>query len=60
MALTDALPKLSAELRQQYHVVYARPETTVPPKRVEVAVKRPGLTARGIVAPPPPKPRPEG
>ena len=51
MALADALGKLSAELDNQYHLVYARPDTTVPPKRVEVAVRQPGLTARAVLAP---------
>jgi VWFA-related protein len=60
MALTDALQSLATELKQQYHVVFARPDTTVPPERVEVAVKRPGLTARGIVAPSPSKSRTGG
>jgi VWFA-related protein len=60
MALADALENLAAELKQQYHVVFARPDTTVPPQRVEVAVKRPGLTARGAVAPSPSKPRTGG
>jgi VWFA-related protein len=49
MALTDALENLAAELNQQYHVVFARPDTTVPPDEVEIEVKQPGLTARGVL-----------
>lgn len=51
MALGDALHKVAAELEAQYHVVYARPDTTVPPEKVEVDVDRPGLTARGVAVP---------
>jgi VWFA-related protein len=49
MALTDALENLAAELNQQYHVVFARPDTTVPPDEVDIEVKQPGLTARGVL-----------
>jgi VWFA-related protein len=50
MALVDALGRLAAELDNQYHLVYARPDTTVPPKRIEVTVRQPGLTARAVLA----------
>lgn len=41
-----AAKALTAELRNQYLVVYARPPRLIPPTRIEVAVTRPGLTAR--------------
>jgi VWFA-related protein len=46
MALTDQLRSLGNELENQYQVVYARPARLVPPKTLEVTVKRPGLTVR--------------
>jgi len=46
MALTDRLRDLASELRNQYQVVYSRPEALIPPDRVEVSVTRPGLTVR--------------
>jgi hypothetical protein len=50
-ALTGALKKLAAELKQQYRVTYARPPTLIPPERVTVAATRPGLTVRGTLIP---------
>lgn len=44
-----ALRDLAAELRNQYLVVYARPDRLVPPEEVRVSVDRPGLTARGTL-----------
>lgn len=49
MALPQALEKLAAELAAQYHVVYASPGTTVPADKVEVDVRKPGLTTRGVL-----------
>jgi hypothetical protein len=46
MALTDSLKSLGNELDNQYQVVYARPSRLVPPKTVDVTVKRPSLTVR--------------
>lgn len=49
LALTAAAPKmrqLAAELRNQYVVSYARPDTLIPPEKIEVTVTKPGLTAR--------------
>ncbi len=42
-----AAKQLASELLAQYLVVYARPPRLIPPSRIEVAVTRPGLTARG-------------
>jgi hypothetical protein len=46
MALSDRLESLAKELENQYQVVYARPSRLVPPKTVEVTVKRPSVTIR--------------
>ena len=49
LALTAAAPKmkqLAQELQSQYLVTYARPETLIPPDKIEVTVAKPGLTAR--------------
>ena len=39
-------PKLADELLNQYVVTYGRPESLIPPEKLEVRVKKPGLTAR--------------
>jgi Ca-activated chloride channel family protein len=49
LALTAAaskLKQLAHELQNQYVVTYARPETLIPPDKIEVTVTRPELTAR--------------
>jgi VWFA-related protein len=46
MALSDRLQSLGNELQHQYQVVYARPSRLVPPKTVDVSVKRPSVTVR--------------
>jgi VWFA-related protein len=49
LAFTAAAPKmkqLAAELTHQYVVTYARPETLIPPEKIDVTVAKPGLTAR--------------
>jgi VWFA-related protein len=49
LALTAAAPQmkqLARELLNQYVVSYARPDTMIPPQKIEVTVTRPGLTAR--------------
>jgi Ca-activated chloride channel family protein len=49
LALTAAAPRmkqLASELLNQYVVTYTRPETLIPPEKIEVTVTRPGLTAR--------------
>jgi VWFA-related protein len=51
MAMTDALDRLAAELLGQYRITYARPDSLVPPEKIEVSVRPPGLTARGIPVP---------
>jgi Ca-activated chloride channel homolog len=49
LALTGAAPemtKLAQELLGQYVVTYGRPDTLIPPQKIEVTVTKPGLTAR--------------
>ena len=48
-ALPGALKKLATELKHQYRVTYARPQTLIPPESVTVSATRPGLTARGTL-----------
>ncbi len=40
------MAQLAKELVNQYTVTYARPETLIPPTRLDVSTTRPGLTAR--------------
>jgi hypothetical protein len=47
MALDGALARLADELTSQYRITYGRPESLIPPEKIEVSVRRPGLTARG-------------
>jgi len=49
LALTGAAPRmkqLANELIHQYKVTYLRPETLIPPEKIEVTVANPGLTVR--------------
>jgi VWFA-related protein len=50
MALNQAMQKLARELSSQYKVVYGRPESLVPPEKIEVTSGRQGLTVRGTPA----------
>jgi hypothetical protein len=50
MALDDALQKLARQLTNEYRITYSRPESLIPPEKIEVGVKRPGLDARGTPA----------
>jgi VWFA-related protein len=47
MGVDSTLGKVARELKNQYKVVYGRPESLIPPETVAVTVTRPGLTARG-------------
>jgi VWFA-related protein len=44
--LGDRLLQLADELTNQYVVTYSRPESLIPPEKVEVSVNKPGLTVR--------------
>jgi hypothetical protein len=48
-ALTGAMTKLAEQLKHQYRVTYARPQTLIPPERVTVNSTRPGIVARGTL-----------
>jgi VWFA-related protein len=50
MAFESRLKDLAAIIKSQYRVVYAQPESLIPPKKIEVSVARPGLVARGAPA----------
>ncbi len=47
MGIERAMQELASELRSQHLVVYARPDTLIPPEKIEVGVNRAGRTARG-------------
>jgi len=52
MELSDALDRLAEDLTQQYKVVYGRPGSLVPPKKIDVSVKRPGVDTRATLVRP--------
>jgi VWFA-related protein len=45
--LRDALPRIARELSSQYKVVYGRPQSLIPPEKIEVSAGKPGVTMRG-------------
>lgn len=49
-AVPAALDKLAAELTSQYKVVYGRPDSLIPPEKVQVSAGRPGLAVRATPA----------
>jgi VWFA-related protein len=44
--IPGVMKKVAAELLNQYVVTYSRPETLIPPSRIEVSTSKPGATAR--------------
>ena len=44
--ITEALPRVADELLNQYAVTYGRPETLIPPEKLQVKVSRPDVTVR--------------
>lgn len=46
MSIPDKLKQLADELLHQTVVTYARPETLIPPEKIQVTTTRPGLTVR--------------
>lgn len=50
MAFTPAMTDLARVLTHQFRVVYARPQTLIPPETFEVTAASPGLIAYGGVA----------
>ena len=51
MAISDRLDQLAGELLNQYLVTYGRPETLIPPEKVQVTTTKSGLTARARTRP---------
>jgi VWFA-related protein len=45
-----ALEKLAHELKLQYKVVYSRPESLIPPEKIQLDAARPGIKIRGAPA----------
>jgi len=52
MSLEDTLHDLARELKDQYRVVYLRPDTRIPPERIDIAVRQSQLTVRASRIPP--------
>jgi VWFA-related protein len=50
MAIDSSLQRLARELSAQYKVVYGRPESLIPPEKIEVSSGRTGVTMRGVPA----------
>jgi VWFA-related protein len=48
--LDPALARLARELSSQYKVVYGRPESLIPPEKIEVSSGKAGVTMRGAPA----------
>lgn len=46
MSMTPRLQSLAAELNHQYQIVYARPKTLLPPKTIEVGVRKADVVVR--------------
>ena len=49
ISVQQALDRLGRELSSQYKVVYGRPESLIPPEKIQVSAKRPGITMRGTL-----------
>ncbi len=50
MSFESRLQDLAAILKAQYRVVYARPESLIPPERIEVFSAKAGVDMRGVPA----------
>ena len=46
IALPERLSQLADEILHQYVVTYGRPESLIPPEKIQVTTSRPGLTVR--------------
>ncbi|HEY3161903.1 MAG TPA: VWA domain-containing protein [Vicinamibacterales bacterium] len=49
MAVQSSLERLARELSSQYKVVYGRPDSLIPPDKIDVSARRPELTMRGTL-----------
>ena len=47
LALPQKLKLLANQLKHEYKVTYARPESLIPPEKITVSAVKPGLVARG-------------
>jgi len=47
MALPTTLERLARQLSSQLKIVYSRPQSLIPPEKVEISSARPGVTVRG-------------
>jgi hypothetical protein len=47
ISFDEKLKELAGILKSQHRVVYSRPQTLIPPERVEVSSAKPGVTASG-------------
>ncbi|MGQ0735549.1 MAG: VWA domain-containing protein [Acidobacteriota bacterium] len=50
MSFEPRLDHLAAIMKAQYRIVYSRPESLIPPERIEVRAAKTGLMARGTPA----------
>ena len=48
-SVQQALERLGRELSSQYRVAYGRPESLIPPEKIDVSARRPGVTMRGTL-----------
>jgi VWFA-related protein len=48
-SVQQALERLGRELSSQYKVVYGRPDSLIPPEKIDVSARRPGVTMRGTL-----------
>ena len=49
ISVPQALERLGRELSSQYKVVYGRPDSLIPPEKIEVSARRPEVTMRGAL-----------
>jgi hypothetical protein len=49
-AFETKLQELAAILKNQHRVVYARPQTLIPPEKLEISSAKPGILASGAAA----------
>jgi Ca-activated chloride channel family protein len=49
ISVQQALDRLGRELSSQYKVVYGRPDSLIPPDKIQVSARRPGVTMRGTL-----------
>ena len=49
MSVQQTMERVGRELSAQYKVVYGRPDSLIPPEKIDVSARRPGLTMRGTL-----------